>query len=497
MPTPRHWQRGRPPCCRDCGWWTRSCPPAPGGTCCCGWAPADPTSLLGSAAVAAALADQGERLVDDDLTEDDDDLADLILNLLAAGGRTEPGGLAGLVLTDDSGEPWPAAELLLPHSVLRPLIDTEDLPSVDPRLVSTWGTDTLQRAGVRDRPQLIATDDPRADELLPSLDEWIDLGQRGAEVLAVTDLDLIDPDRWPEFLAVLAADPDSRAAVLADGYTRWWLRREVRVAGRPLTDYRLPTAGELDNLCDPLPTGIDHDLAVALGVRTRWAEVVAGDPLDALGRFTDPDRTLAASQVPTLSAVLADGLDGLDGLEGDADLPDVMRTLAGTVAPADQVVVPDGPWWSQLLDPGQLAAPGMDPARTADVFGLDLASDLFRARVVAGDRLVKPAAAHHFRDQVALAAAALSVPVDLASLEHRPGLAVRVDPALRRAGSGGTAVGWWPASSTGFAVDGSDLAIAQALAWLAGRWSDRHRVLAELTGTGPRATIDAAFDPTD
>jgi hypothetical protein len=72
-----------------------------------------------------------------------------------------------------------------------------------------------------------------------------------AEVLAVRDLELVDPARWPQALELLAT-PSLRAALveparvlLADGrhadvpsYTAWWLRRHPVLGGHRPTDVR-------------------------------------------------------------------------------------------------------------------------------------------------------------------------------------------------------------------------------------------------------------------
>ena len=113
------------------------------------------------------------------------------------------------------------------------------------------------------------------------------------EYLAVRDLDLVAADRWPQALAVLAADPDLRAAVVhparavrADGtvvsvepYTAWWLRTHPVVDGRRPDELRVPGAEGLAGLLDPAPDlGLDEAFLRAIGVVTSVADV-AGSPM--------------------------------------------------------------------------------------------------------------------------------------------------------------------------------------------------------------------------
>ncbi|MQA76855.1 MAG: molecular chaperone Hsp90, partial [Solirubrobacterales bacterium] len=138
-------------------------------------------------------------------------------------------------------------------------------------LVERWGAQTLERAGVLStfalvRDEDVTVDPGECDHDLDAEDAWVDAvlaaaGEQGevppvlVELVAVRDLDLVAPDRWPQALELLA-DPPLRAAVvepatvrLADGsrtlvpsYTAWWLRTSPVLGGWRPTDLRLPDA---------------------------------------------------------------------------------------------------------------------------------------------------------------------------------------------------------------------------------------------------------------
>jgi hypothetical protein len=121
------------------------------------------------------------------------------------------------------------------------------------------------------------------------------------EMVAVRDLDLVAPERWPQALAVLAADPELRAAVVvptrvvrADGrvlevepYTAWWLRTHEVLDGRRPDDLRARGTEALAGLLDEAPDlGLDAAFLRAIGVVTSVAEVASSPmllPLVAAG----------------------------------------------------------------------------------------------------------------------------------------------------------------------------------------------------------------------
>src|SRR6266536_5672952 len=138
------------------------------------------------------------------------------------------------------------------------------------------------------------------------------------ELLAVRDLELVDPARWPRALELLAA-PSLRAALveptrvlLADGrhadvpsYTAWWLRRHPVLGGHRPTDVRVAgTDPLLAGLYDEATRLADPAVARALGVRTSLAELLAepGGPDELLDRLADPGRPVTRAQLRALWA---------------------------------------------------------------------------------------------------------------------------------------------------------------------------------------------------
>src|SRR5699024_10548389 len=92
------------------------------------------------------------------------------------------------------------------------------------------------------------------DHRLDDEETWWDARESEPETLiAARDLELVDPDRWPEALALLAAHP-AAALLLAerDGYTAWWLRRHARIGGLALSAWGGPEDG-FAGLLDPYP----------------------------------------------------------------------------------------------------------------------------------------------------------------------------------------------------------------------------------------------------
>lgn len=471
---------------------------------------ADPTAVLHTAALETEIRHTAEDLGSGDLDPDDlqlsptlldggdeqataGDLAALVLDLVAAGGSGVPALLASVVLTDDTGEPWPAGELMTAASPLRPLIDPDDLPTIGESWTAGWSGDVLRQVGVRTAPLVIALDDPRAGDLLPELDDWLDTEPDAAveNAVGVVDLDLVDD--WVAFLPILAGERETRDAILARGsWTAWWLRRHARIQGRPLSAFRGAAVDVLAGLLDPLPFTLPEAVAGAVGVAGSVDEVIDHHPQLVLDRFCDPGRTVAPAAVPLIAARLVDRLGGTPGEGGSGgvagseglELPEGIRTLAGTVVPADRVLVADGPWWGQLLPADRLlAATGRDADLVADVFGLDRAIG-----TVTSTRVPAATAADDHRRALALAVVA-----DPGESDGTGKIAGPI-PALTVSGPDGERrVGWW-SSGDGVVHDGSDAGLAAAVAWAAGRWPDRYRVLAALTGQDDSALVAAVWD---
>lgn len=472
--------------------------------------PADPDAVLTSAALRDEITRGAADLDDGEIDPADLDeaavtegrqssagpagTAALVLDLIAAGGRADPAMLGELVLTDSTGEPWPAAGLMMPDSPLRPLISQDDLPTVNPLWVEHWPAGVLTAVGVRAGLLVIAPSDARADDLLAGLDDWLKLLPGGSDQdldnpSAVTDLDLIND--WVSFLPLLAADRSARAAVLAPrSYTAWWLRRHVRIDGRPPAEYRSPTAIELLGLYEPLPIGLDPTVAAAIGVLPDLTTAIADDAQEVLERFCDPERIVSGSRVAGITAGLVSGLGGADRV----NLPSTVRTLAGTAVDADLVVVPDGPWWAQVLPAGHMLAPGPEPLATAELFDVDLAVDHWSVTVesaatpVGQSGSAEVAAGQGLRQLVASVVDALAIDGPLPELRLGPDLTVRLDDREP------VRVGWWPAGAEEFWVDGTEEAVADAVAWSAGRYPDRALARAAIRGQLDRVIAESAFD---
>ncbi|WP_406125186.1 sacsin N-terminal ATP-binding-like domain-containing protein [Streptomyces sp. NBC_00989] len=352
--------------------------------------PATPRAVLTTpqvrAAVAASIDDEGGAVWDEP-APDAEELADTVLALVRDAGL-EPGDepwLGALALPDEEGELAPAGELVLPGSPFAQVMREDELAFVDSELADRWGEQPLAACGVLATFALVrATDvvldpdelEPRDSDfaepddpgLLDSVDVWSeDVLDRfpdtpvppvATELVAVRDLDLVDDDRWPQALALLAQPPLRDAitqqvrVLLPDGthelvrpYTAWWLR------GHPVLDGRRP-AGLLAAGGDPLLRGLydeadatgfdDEQVLRALGVRTSVAALLEepGGAAELLDRLADPDREVTGTQLHALYSALAD----LDPEQ--VTLPDDLRAVVDgevTVVDAADAVVVDSP----------------------------------------------------------------------------------------------------------------------------------------------------------
>ncbi|MGW1035983.1 sacsin N-terminal ATP-binding-like domain-containing protein [Streptomyces antibioticus] len=382
--------------------------------------PATPRAVLTTpqvrAAVAASLDDDGGAWDDDRGTPDAEELADTVLALVRDA-DLEPGDepwLGALALPDEDGELVPAGELVLPGSPFAAVIREDELASVDSELVDKWGEQPLAACGVLAGFALVrATDvvldpdelEPREGDfaepddagLLDAVDVWAeDILDRfpdspvppvATELVAVRDLDLVDDDRWPQALALLAQPPLRDAltqpvrVLLADGthevvrpYTAWWLR------GHPVLDGRRP-AGLLAAGGDPLLRGLydeadatgfdDEQVLRALGVRTTVAALLdePGGAAELLERLADPERAVSAAQLHGLYSALAE----LDPEQ--VTLPDELAAVVDgrvEVVDAAEAVVVDSP--DLLPFTGGVPLLPVRPSRAAEL------AELFQVR---------------------------------------------------------------------------------------------------------------------
>ncbi|WP_329553562.1 sacsin N-terminal ATP-binding-like domain-containing protein [Streptomyces sp. NBC_00696] len=480
--------------------------------------PATPRAVLTTpqvrAAVAASLDEEGGAMWDE-VAPDSDELADTVLALVRDAGL-EPGDepwLGALALPDEDGELAPAGELVLPGSPFAQVMREDELAFVDAELADRWGEQPLAACGVLATFALVrATDvvldpdelEPRDSDfaepddpgLLDSVDVWSeDVLDRfpdtpvppvATELVAVRDLDLVDDDRWPQALALLAQPPLRDAItqqvriLLPDGthevvrpYTAWWLR------GHPVLDGRRP-AGLLAAGGDPLLRGLydeadatgfdDEQVLRALGVRTSVAALLdePGGAAELLDRLADPDREVTGAQLHALYSALAD-------LDPDqVTLPDDLRAVVDgevTVVDAADAVVVDSP---DLL-PFTTGVPLLPvrPSRAAEL------ADLFQVRrlseSVTGE-VTSEGTEHDVPDSVRV----LLGPLTPATYVEHDELVVD-----------GTEIDW-RRNRDGVLHASTLEGVAAGLAWAAGQWPRRFEVAALLED--PSRTGELARD---
>ncbi|MDT7839187.1 sacsin N-terminal ATP-binding-like domain-containing protein [Streptomyces justiciae] len=480
--------------------------------------PASPRAVLTTpqvrAAVAASLDDEGGLDWEQD-TLDADELADTVLALVRDAGL-EPGDepwLGALALPDEDGEPAPAGELVFPGSPFHQVMREGELATVDAELAERWGEQPLAACGVLATFALIrATDvvldpdelEPRDGDfaepddagLLDAVDVWSeDVLDRfpdspvppvATELVAVRDLELVDEERWPQALALLAQPPLRDAltqqvrVLLPDGthevvrpYTAWWLR------GHPVLDGRRP-AGLLAAGGDPLLRGLydeadatgfdDEQVLRALGVRTSVAALLdePGGAAELLDRLADPEREVSGAQLHALYGALAD----LDPEQ--VTLPDELRAVVDghveVVDAADAVVV-DSPDLLPFTDGVPLLP--VRPARAAEL------AELFQVR-----RLSE----------------SVTGSVDSEGTEHDVPESVRVLLGARTPSSyveheelvvDGVEIDW-RLTGDGVLHAATLEGVAAGLAWAAGQWPRRFEVAALLED--PSRTEELARD---
>ncbi|HEX2301070.1 MAG TPA: ATP-binding protein, partial [Pseudonocardiaceae bacterium] len=292
--------------------------------------------------------------------------------------------LGALALPAETGEPRRADELVLPGGALRAVLAADaPLGVLDAAVAAAHPAEALRAVGVLDGFAVLDDPEPGGpDHDLDGEERWWAQADAEAEppaLLAVRDLDLVDDRCWPAALRTIAADPAGLAALRQPGgYTGWWLARYARLGGHPPPHWRLPGAGELSGLYDPVPvTGVDEQLLAAAGVRTGLRITSPADAADLLSRLADPARTVSPAVVHAAHAALvAAGLD-----PAEVEPPQRVRAMTGAVADAARVAVLDAPWLAAVLPAGELAAGG-DPAALADLLDLPLASEQVRASLL-------------------------------------------------------------------------------------------------------------------
>jgi hypothetical protein len=459
-----------------------------------GAAEASPRGVLADPAVRAAV----EASYDE---EDPGPVADVVLALVAAA-HLRPGELpwlADLALPGDDGEWYAAGEMLLPGGPLAQVV-AADTPFgiAGAEILKRYGAATLEAAGVLSSFALLTARDVPLDAPdldLDSAQEWAadtcerlprgDVPPVAAEILAVRDLELVDPARWPQALELLAAPPLRAALVeptrvlLADGrhadvpsYTAWWLRRHPVLGGHRPAEIRAPDADPL-LACLYDEAVLPADLAVArvLGVRTSLAEVLAepGGPDEVLDRLADSGRPVTRSQLRDMWTAIA--------AAADATPPDRVRVVCGgevEVADAGDTLVLDVPdLWPLVASKPLVLAPYTLASQLADLLDLPLVSEEVAGRVESSP--------------VCRAVPAIARAV----LPNAPTTYYAHDRLVVE----GVPVPWRYTSGAVHAAGPSGLACG--LAWASGRWPARH-LLAALLDDPPlaaRLLAEADLDP--
>ena len=469
---------------------------------------ATPRSVLADPATRAAV----EASLDE---EDPAAIAEAVLGVVATADIV-PGELpwlGNLALPGGDGDWYAADELLLPGGALAAVV-ADDAPFgiVSADYVERYGPAALEAAGVLSSFGLLTAADVDLGE--PDLDvdgadDWAaDVRERlrdsgfgsdagvpplAPEVLAVRDLDLVDPARWPRALELLTG-PALRAALaeptrvlLGDGryadvpsYTAWWLRQHVVIDGQRPAGLRAADA-------DPLLAGLydaagpslapvlgDPAIARVLGVRTSVADVLAepGGTDDLLGRLGSAGRPVGRSQLRALWRALA------SVTTADVAPPDRIRAIRGDeviVAGADDVLVLDAPdLWPLVAGQPLVLAPYELAPRLAELLDLPLVSEEVAGAIESsGERRVVP--------DIVSAVLPAAAPAEYYAHDK-----LLVD---------GVSVLWHVLDGDVHAA--GPVGLACGLAWSAGQWPRRHLLAALLTTPADAARLlaEADLDP--
>ncbi|HEY3749456.1 MAG TPA: hypothetical protein VGL80_09670 [Pseudonocardiaceae bacterium] len=448
--------------------------------------PADPTDLLDAPAVRDAV---DRSVADAQAGLDVDELANAVLRLTAAAGITpgEQPWLGALALRDVDGEPRRADEMVLPDAPLLDVLADDAVGPDSPLAVLSlataeeWSADVLAALGVLAEFTVIRDDEPTGpDHELADEADWWTWADDPVRLVGIRDLDLIDPDRWPDALRMLAGQPETRRA-LADpkGYPAWWLARFALVDGAPLREWRLPDAEDLAGLYDPLPglADLPVDLLVGIGVRDELTVADDEQAADLLDRLGDPDREVSPGLAFAAHAVLARAALTEVFDPAEVDPPDRVRTLTGDAVPADGAVVVDRPWLVAALAPERVVAMRGPSAELdgalADLLNVPLASDVVTAEPESAGEPVAWAGLGAVRLACALFGDAV------------PEGEVWVHDDLLVAGK---RVAWWVADDAVHAEDSPE-GLARALAWALYRWPDRWQLAALLADPTPETAL--------
>ncbi|MBH0120950.1 ATP-binding protein [Rhodococcus sp. CX] len=389
--------------------------------------------LLSDPALFAAVED-----VDPDDDEAAAELADTVLRLAGhVPVGSLPRDLGALLLPDVDGELVPADELLLPDAPLADvLVDESPFGTVDSKVIDRYGVDALRAVGVGWGFTVLRAELPTGpDHDLPDEGQWWETVDTDPDTLvAVRDLDLVDETRWARALTLLAADPDTADALAdRDGYTAWWLRTYAVLDGQPLGRLRAPDDTTFEGLLDPCPHPDADRLRACLASPVVDSTALAALLLD---RLADPDRDPAPAVVAAahgaLAAAYASGVLDVAAL----DLPDAVRSIAGTVVDAADALVLDRPWLAAVVPAERIVMGTTATAGAlAELLDLPLASDTVSAEPTGPGRATEWSR----EPQAVLAAATTGVPLPRGPLTVHDRLVVSCSGAV----TGEREVAWW------------------------------------------------------
>jgi hypothetical protein len=196
----------------------------------------------------------------------------------------------------------------------------------------------------------------------------------------------------------------------------------------------------------------------AVGVRATLTVKSTSDAAELLARLGDPKRTVPPGVTRRTHAAIAEAVAA--GV-ADPEPPERVRAVSGEVV--DDAVVLDAPWLLPLADADVVSA---EPAEAlAEVLDLPLASEEVTGTVESAGEVV------HWADLGAVVDAC-----DLAGVEVPAGGPLVHDQLV----VSGREVAWWVDDDDRLHCADSTDGLSRALAWVTGRWADRHRLAALL-----------------